>query len=139
MALATIAVRRGSAVGAGARLGTLARARDHAGLHLGVRRDGARFGYVDPLRFFAPARPAPPPLGRAPRASPRPPRAVPAARRPVTGRPAATPTAFAPWPAWTGLGLALAGFGLRVRARRRDGPRLRGEAVAAAVRIPRRR
>ena len=34
-------------------LGALARSAAHAGLHLGVRRDGVRFGYVDPLRFLA--------------------------------------------------------------------------------------
>src|SRR6185312_1685484 len=47
MPLATVFVRRGAMVAAGTRLGTLARSRAHAGLHLGVRRDGTRFGYVD--------------------------------------------------------------------------------------------
>ena len=84
--LATITVRAGTPVTRGARLGTVARSAasavhtgtpfargarlgaGHAGLHLGVRREGERFGYVDPLRFLTPAPSTPlPPLGRAPR------------------------------------------------------------------------
>jgi hypothetical protein len=122
MPLAAIFVRRGSVVGAGARLGTLARSRDHAGLHMGVRRDGARFGYVDPLRFLRPARPpaAPPPLGRAPRARPhRLPPLLPLAPAPqVTARAIAATAPLAPWPTWAGLALVLAGLGLRWRRRR---------------------
>jgi hypothetical protein len=60
MPLATVAVRAGDAVRRGDRLGTVAASRDHAGLHLGVRRDGARFGYVDPLRFLDRERTSPP-------------------------------------------------------------------------------
>ena len=90
--LSTILVRRGALVSARTPLGALARSAAHAGLHLGVRRDGVRFGYVDPLRFLAATRrPAPPPLGRAPRGRPRAPRVAP----PVT---AAQPLA-APAPA----------------------------------------
>ena len=75
--LSTISARRGGSVSAGTSVGTLARSGAHAGLHLGVRRDGVRFGYVDPLRFLAPSRPGAPPLGRAPRGRPR----APARRR----------------------------------------------------------
>ncbi len=126
MPLATIAVRRGAAVGRGVRLGTLARSRDHTGLHFGVRRDGSRFGYVDPLRLLAPARPAaPPPLGRAPRSRPRHvPPLLPLVVAPtpeLTARVAAAAAPLAPWPAWAGLALALAGLGVgwrHVRSRR---------------------
>ena len=65
MPLADVAVRAGT-VSRGATIGTVAASSDHAGLHLGVRRDGTRFGYVDPLRLPRdPTRPVP--LGRAPR------------------------------------------------------------------------
>ncbi len=99
----------------GAVIGTVAPSRAHAGLHLGVRRDGTRFGYADPLRFLARRSP---PLGPAPRPPPRivrPPRAV-APRPPppaAAPRPASPPVA--PWPAWAGLALVLAGAGLRAR------------------------
>src|SRR3954454_14356167 len=43
MPLATVAVRRGGVVGAGARVGTLNRSAAHSVVHLGVRPDGARF------------------------------------------------------------------------------------------------
>jgi peptidase M23-like protein len=66
--LATIAVRPGSEVDRGAVLGTVASSPDHRGLHLGVRRGGRRFGYVNPLDFLGTrATTPPPPLGRAPR------------------------------------------------------------------------
>jgi hypothetical protein len=117
--LATISVSRGSVVGAGARLGTVGRSAAHDGLHLGVRRDRSRFGYVDPLRFLAADRPVGPvvfgrrgPRGRAFHAPA--PRVIPA---PVS-RPAAVPAAaLAPWPAWAGLALVLAGVGVGVRWR----------------------
>jgi septal ring factor EnvC (AmiA/AmiB activator) len=51
--LADVGVRAGALVAAGRRLGVAGRARGHAGLHLGVRREGRRFGYVDPLAFLA--------------------------------------------------------------------------------------
>jgi len=95
MPLARIAVRSGSAVDRGALIGTVAAGREHRGLHVGVRRDGTRHGYVDPLRFLAAGRGAPPPLGRAPRAGrppPRMPRAPRAVRTPPAGhRPAPAP------------------------------------------------
>jgi murein DD-endopeptidase MepM/ murein hydrolase activator NlpD len=116
--LAAVSVRRRAVVRAGARVGTLAPSHVHAGVHLGVRRDGSRFGYVDPLRFLEASRPAAPPLAarRGPRG--RPPRPVAPAPRP---RPAAPSSAFrpapalAPWPAWAGLALVLGGAGVRWR------------------------
>jgi hypothetical protein len=150
--LATISARRGQSVRARTRLGTLAPSHDHAGLHLGVRRDGARFGYVDPLRFLGPTpRAAPPPLGRAPRA-PRlsPPSVLPRTRPISQARPLAdvslahrlaTPAwraraarkALAPWPAWAGLALVLAGLGARCEVRRRRAHRLGGAVVRRTV------
>lgn len=112
--LASVWVRRGSVVGPGTRVGTLARSRAHAGVHLGVRRDGTRFGYVDPLRFLRPSRPPAPIVVGARRA----PRAAPPSRVAAPARPAAAPVAgLAPWPAWVGLALVLAG--VRWRGRRR--------------------
>jgi hypothetical protein len=143
MPLATIGVRRGAVVRPGAGLGTLARSHDHAGLHFGVRRDGVRFGYVDPLRFLAPGDPATPPvpLGRAPRGpharprrlAPRASHARPFHLPPLTPAPTPAVTAhaiaatapLAPWPAWAGLALVLAGLGVGVGARRRAGRQLR--------------
>ena len=120
MPLAAIAVRPGAAVSRGAVLGSVARSRAHAGLHLGVRRDGARFGYVDPLRFLDTARPAQPaPVGRR-GPSRRPPRLR--GPRPVAApaQPGSSPIrvgGVAPWPAWAGLALVLAGAGIRWRGR----------------------
>jgi hypothetical protein len=155
--LATITVHAGTSVGPGTRLGTVARGTDHAGLHLGVRREGNRFAYVDPLRFLAPAPTAPlPPLGRPPRAhrslppSPGAPLATAAtapvaaaATAPVAHRaPLAPPQVdaaagsgrrgLAPWPAWLGLALVLAGAGVRWRGR--IGTRTR-RRVRASVRL----
>ena len=173
MPLASIAVRTRAAVARGEPLGTLAPSAGHAGLHLGVRRENARFGYTDPVRFLTPAgTPTAPPLGRAPRPAPptRPPPRPPAiprpkpvvaprpiiaprritARRPaiaprpidapriVAPRPAVAPgdsnpgarAPFAPWPAWLGLALVLAGAGLRLRGRARTA---RGPARAAGT------
>jgi hypothetical protein len=115
--LAAIAVREGARVAAGTRLGTLARGHAHAGLHVGVRRDGERFGYVDPLRFFGVEPAAPPPLGRAPRSPRRRPGPPPLGRASaVVAAQAAAPATdrgIAPWPAWAGLALVLAGVGVR--------------------------
>jgi hypothetical protein len=161
--LSTIVVRRGETVSARTPLGTLARSVAHAGLHVGVRRAGVRFGYVDPLRFFAASRPGtPPPLGRAPRGRPRAPLAAPATAplaAPATAPLAAPATAplaapateplaaplaplappaprplrrLAPWPAWVGLALALAGLGVRWRQRRANALRLGGAAPESA-------
>jgi hypothetical protein len=137
--LATIVVRPGTRVSAGTRIGTLGRTARHTGLHLGVRRAGDRFAYVDPAPLLAAARrppvpvaPAPrrPPRGlrraapRAPRSAPRTvPRAAPriaprAAPRTAPRRDApraaappvrVSPPGLAPWPAWLGLALLLLG------------------------------
>jgi len=173
--LASIAVRDRATVRRAEPIGTVAASGDHAGLHLGVRREGTRFGYADPMRFLAAARPAPPPLGRAPRparrrrtpprpiAAPRPlaaPRPIGAPRPIAAPRPATPPRAvppraapsrrvvapapadsspgpeppFAPWPAWLGLALLLAGTRLRLRGRPRAARgRLRAEAGRLAA------
>jgi hypothetical protein len=126
MPLRSIAVRRGATVRPHARLGTLARSSAHAGLHLGVRRDGVRFGYVDPLRFLAAPRSAPfvapPPRPTSPRRAP--PRAAPfvPSRTPAPG--------VAPWPAFAGLGLVLFGVGVRWHLRVRAAWRRRTSTAA---------
>ena len=109
--LERIAVRAGARVGPGRRLGRVARASGHAGgprrgdagLHLGVRREGRRFGYVDPLRFLSGPRRAPPPVVAA-----RPPRAAPRAH--PAPRPSRPSPGLAPWPVWVGLGLLMTGL-----------------------------
>jgi hypothetical protein len=103
----------------------------HAGLHLGVRREGRRFGYADPLAFLRAA----PPIGVAPgprpsrRIPPRPSgfprRALPRTALPVRAPAAAGSSPLAPWPAWLGLALLLAGAagagtGAAARRRRRS-------------------
>ena len=144
MPMEAVVVRAGAVIRRGARLGRVARSDDHAGLHLGVRREGRRFGYVDPLRFLAADPPVPPPAAAPTRIRRAPPPAQPVARRPalrVVTRPhiprvvarrfaprrvVATPAPLtahrtsgarplAPWPAWAGLALVLAGAGLRWR------------------------
>jgi hypothetical protein len=126
-----VRVRAGARVPRGARVGRVAPG--HAGLHLGVRREGDPFAYEDPLALLS--RPVPPPplttLPRparrlrppapAPRLAPAPapaPRLAPAPR----GAPAPAPRATAPWPVWLGLALLLsgaAGSGTFVVRRRR--------------------
>jgi hypothetical protein len=135
MPLATISRRVGDRVRAGAPLGTAAASRAHGGLHLGVRREGERFGYVDPLRFLA-AKRFPPPLAGGRRPPPirvtRPPRLGPAPRapRPATNplrrtAPASNPPATGsnpvalPWPVWVGTALMVGGLGFRWRVRLR--------------------
>jgi hypothetical protein len=106
MPLAGLAVRAGQRVATGAPLGTVAAG--HGGLHLGVRRAGDRFGYVDPLALLAPERPVAPralptrgPHGR-PRAAP--PVAAPV---PAPAPVAASPRTRLPATVWLGLALAL--------------------------------
>ncbi len=71
--LATVAVKEGQAVTAGARLGAVGtsgrRSVAAPHLHFGVRRAGERHAYLDPLDFLAP-RPSPP--REAPRGAPAP-------------------------------------------------------------------
>jgi Peptidase family M23 len=136
--LAGVSVHLGQRVAAGARVGRLGVSRDHRGLHLGVRRAGDPFGYVDPLPFLQARPPSSiPPLAAAPRRV-RPPRSAPAPRfvRPPRAAPApvrasrARPVGVrvspaggpAPWPVWLGLVLALCGAcggGVRWRLRAR--------------------
>jgi hypothetical protein len=143
--LATIQVREGDVAHRGARLGTAAGPRDsvahdrhdggHAGLHLGVRRDGRPNGYVDPLAFLTGPPAAPPPAG--PRGEPRRTRTpANAPRRPAapTSAPAPAAAPFAPWPAWAGLALVLAGAAGAAGAARR-----RVRSPGAASRAARRR
>jgi hypothetical protein len=202
MPLEHVAVRAGETVRQGAALGTAAASGEHTGLHLGVRRDGTRFGYVDPMRFLS-SSDTPPPLAvprttRPPRLGPRPrpaplrrvpswrpipttgqapvtrpvpstgPAPVtrpvpstdpahrlaepgPGSQRPIVGptrhgrgdgsglpgsdRTGSNPMArtLAPWPAWAGLALVLAGIGIRWRRRPRP-PRASPMAAARPVR-----
>jgi hypothetical protein len=109
-----IRVRAGRSIAAGAPLGIAAVGRHRAAaghyrslsaglLHFGVRREGERFGYVDPLQFLAVRRAAPPPVvavrARPPRSGPRP-----------RARPVRLTPALAPWPVWLGLVLGLSGL-----------------------------
>jgi hypothetical protein len=118
--LGRVTVREGDAVGAGARLGTLAGG--HGGLHLGVRVESDPFGYEDPALVLPRAEPfdrTPPAVGPAPR--PRPlPRSLPALR-PAARRLAARDPVAVPWPVWAGLAALLSGVarsGARHRHRR---------------------
>jgi hypothetical protein len=120
--LATLAVHAGARVDTGDALGTLAASHRHAGVHVGVRRAGDAFGYVDPLRFIRPtSRPAP----LVPHAGPR----VTSPRAPRLTAPRAAP-AYAtttshrdgpPAAAWAGGVAVLVGLagGLKWRPRRR--------------------
>jgi hypothetical protein len=101
MPLAAIVPRVGDQVDRGAKLGTAAPSHAHSGLHLGVRREGDRFGYVDPLQFLA-AKRSPPPLVGGRRPPPvritRPPRLGPAPRAPRPATPRLRRAAVGPAP-----------------------------------------
>jgi hypothetical protein len=139
--LRRIGVVIGQRVRAGALLGAAGTSSRHAGLHLGVRRAGQPFGYVDPLRFLGRGGRVPPvgPAGRrrvgprAPVAAPRP--ALPLAPVGVQAParvPGAAPLPLAPWPAWAGLaGLLVAAAG-RAGLRLRPGLRRRHAPVSHA-------
>jgi hypothetical protein len=139
MPLATVAVHAGATIHRGTIIGTLARSSQHAGVHLGARRDGVTYGYTDPLRFITsthrrltppaviprrgtrtPARatapppspaPARPPLGARLRgsASPRAGRSASPPARRSASPPARGSAPVAPWPVWAGLSALLAG------------------------------
>ncbi len=107
--LATLTVRAGARVREGARLGTLAASREHQGLHLGVRRAGDRFAYVDPLPFLPSDVPrvGPPAASRgraarAPGAAPTAPGAAPTVPGAAPTVPEAAPTAPGAAPAVPG-------------------------------------
>jgi hypothetical protein len=125
LGLATVAVRAGSRVAPGTRLGTVGR---EGRLRLGARVADRRFGYIDPLGLLAPDPLPRPPLRAAPRAWPAvpPPLAVPS-RRPAA--PASPPSV--PWPAWVGVGLLAAGLPLGALTRR-TARRRRSAAAARA-------
>jgi hypothetical protein len=93
--LASVSVVEGAAVRAGRSVGTLGTSGEHTGLHLGVRRAGDRFAYVDPVPLLTAGRTAPPPAVPAPRTT-RIPRGGPGTSRPVA------PPASAPAPAPAG-------------------------------------
>jgi Peptidase family M23 len=136
--LERIAVRRGARVGPGRRLGRVSvaavrpgRAAIRAGLHFGVRRESSRFGYVDPLRFLAGPRRAPPPVVPA-----RWPPPVARARPRPAARPSRPSPGLAPWPVWLGVALlmtGLAGAGtLRFPFRRQEGPSCRASSISSS-------
>jgi hypothetical protein len=136
MPLARVSVRAGDKVRRGARIGIVAPTTAHDGLHLGVRREGERFGYLDPgpllaadrrpppitgpppgrpaTRRLPPARDAPPitfPTGAPLAPAHAPPARVTAPAHAVGSSPAAAAPGggVAPWPVWAGLALALSG------------------------------
>lgn len=122
-------VRETQRVVAGQALGSLGADSSHAGLHLGVRRAGRRFGYVDPWPLIAGAGPADRPEAlptRGPRGTRRvpvrPPRVgVRAPLRVSPSRP--TGVGVAPPVAWLGLAVLLSGaIGAHRRASRRRAP-----------------
>jgi lipoprotein NlpD len=138
--LASVAVRRGESIAVGDRLGRLG----PRGLHLGARRTGRRWDYVDPLTLLAGdpgTRPAPlvraphrrigpRPLGAPARPSPSPsPSPVPLPLPLRWSAPAAAAARPAvPVVAWLGLALlagALPALGLRRHRRRRARDALR--------------
>jgi hypothetical protein len=122
--LREVRVRTGAGVRAGSVLaaasGTVAPGPSRSPhVHVGVRREGVRDGYVDPLRFLAAAPGAGPPPA---------PRSTPPARRIHRGAPPRAPASApqspprgVPWPAWAGVALVAVGTGggSLVRRRRR--------------------
>lgn len=158
-----LAVAGGDRVRRGQRLGTVGAGDGHAGLHVGVRRAGRRFGYVDPWPLLQSAigdspGPVAAPLPRSPRGrrapAPSPPTrtlraprtGVSSARGPavvtvpgphVPDAPPANaghPARLAPPLAWAGLALLLLGA---ARARPRSkatGIRLRAKEPATRAR-----
>lgn len=154
--------RLGTAAGRGTRLAQTAGSGPHAGLHVGVRREGRRWAYVDPLPFFGAGAPIPVPIGPSPRALRTPPEprrapvrapgiaprgravAIPQGRAmpsPASGtRQAGGPGAVgsgrpvAPWLTWAGLALVLAGASGAGISRRRRGPHPVDSAIGAVRR-----
>jgi hypothetical protein len=140
-------VRAGVRVRAGRVLGRVGASEAHAGLHVGVRREGDAFGYVDPVPLLRRAGgrgvppvavPAPPGIARR---GPRPAAPAPATRgvstpgrAPVRVSVPGHPGGLAPWPAWAGLtllSLGAVGSGVRIGLRRRHAP---AEVAVASAR-----
>jgi len=95
--LESLAVREGARLRAGAVIGRLGTMPGHTGLHLGVRRAGDRFAYVDPVPLLGD--PSAPPVTAVPRSGPRPaPPAGVAPPRPAPAPADAPPRAPAPAP-----------------------------------------
>ncbi len=122
-------VAAGGSVRSGARIG---RAGSEP-LHLGVRRPGDAFGYEDPERYLRAAPPAVPVVG--PRRTPRPWRSAPSHRAVRHSDPVAS-AGPAPWLAWAGLAVALAGAvgggaAKRRRARTRTVPARAGPGTVS--------
>jgi hypothetical protein len=123
LGLRAVAVRAGSRLAPGTRLGTLGR---EGRLRLGARVADRRFGYVDPLALLAPDPVPRPPLAGPPRARPAAPPSLHApSRRPA---PPPAPPAIPPL-AWVGVGLLAAGLPLGALTRRTT---RRRRAAAAA-------
>jgi Peptidase family M23 len=123
--LSSIAVRRRARVGAGERIGTVGTtgrpSRGGAHLHLGARRTGRRWAYVDPLSLLPRPGRLPPGPAPLPRRVPRPAAPPPPRTHPLPASPPPLPVAV-----WLGAGLlALGAPGVavrRARRRRRRGP-----------------
>jgi hypothetical protein len=134
--LASVEVRVGTRVRAGDVVGRAGALTGHAGVHLGVRRAGDPFAYVDPEPLLRGV-PAEPPVVGAPARVPREgPRSA-AGSAPAVAHSAVLPArptggvrvsagtssgALAPWPAWVGLALltlGAVGGGVRIGLRRR--------------------
>ena len=150
--LRDVRVTAGQVVRAGQPLASFAADGAHAGLHVGVRRAGDRFGYVDPWPLLSRAGRAHPPMAvpgprrGGPRGDRRP------SRRPVGDRrssrrslrhprPSARPLRhepsaglLAPPVAWIGLAIVLAGAAQARRRRRAPAIRLRAEEPATSAR-----
>jgi hypothetical protein len=86
--LGSVSVAEGASVRAGRVIGSVGFSSEHRGLHLGVRRTGDRFAYVDPLTFLGGRTTAPPTV--PPPRTVRVPRSGPSGARP-SGSPAPAP------------------------------------------------
>ena len=131
--LGRVTAAKGDRVPSGAVIGEAAASH----VQLGARRDGARHGYVDPLRLLGEDPAAPPPLaGPAPREVERPRARPPLAAPQIRAAPVAAPAGRrVPVVAW--IGLVLVGLGVPLGAvvqtatrRRRTGARLPTPSVA---------
>lgn len=154
-------VTNGRYVKRGQTIGLVGSDSDHAGLHIGVRKEGDRFGYVDPTRFFEPtAETLPPPTvsvkphSRPSASVPYPP-ALPIAQpqpilqfhahrtlapQPVlTKQPRPKPTAvpWLVWPALTVLLMGVMGTSMKVKSKRAQVRSVAAKRRQALARIAR--